>query len=94
MTRPLGFADENTRQDYGKALKEVAYLPRDLFVDWIHGVAFAAERLTEVPRLLAQVGRTECQGEVHTRHLHTYCMYVNASVRERSLHAPNPTPVA
>ena len=40
------------------------------------------------------VGGTECRGEGHTRHLHTYCMYVNASVRERSLHAPNPTPVA
>jgi CRISPR-associated protein Csm4 len=55
MTHPPGFADENTRQEYGKILKDVAYFPRNLFVDWIHGAAFATEQLAEVPSLLAQV---------------------------------------
>ena len=59
MTRPPGFADETTRQEYGKALKETTYLPREFFLAWIKGVAFPPAQIAEVTPLVAQIFQRE-----------------------------------
>jgi CRISPR-associated protein Csm4 len=59
MTRPAGFADETTRQEYGKVLKATTYLSRELFVAWIQGVGFSPAQIEEVTPLVAQIFQRE-----------------------------------